>query len=113
MLDNRTLVSEATQTGYYAGIPLKVPALFHAWIDGDSGVTGTVKLYGSNDPRVLQTPDIAARALLATVEFTGTGGGTDPPESYQVYNDLPYGYFFAEVTAISGTNAAISVIIGN
>lgn len=112
MLDNKVLVSEARSTGYYGGTSIKVPTVFHAWIDGASGVTGTVKLYGSNDPRAMAEPDIAAQIELATVTFTGTGGGTDPPESYIIPVEIPYGYFFVNVTAISGTNAAITIVAG-
>lgn len=113
MLNNRALASDATKTGFYAGVAIKAPVIFHAWIDGSSGVTGTLLLYGSNDPRALTTPDVAAAQLIATVTFTGTGTGPlAPPESEIVYVSVPYGYFFIEISAISGTNAAISIVAG-
>ena len=113
MLSNKALVTQATKTGYYAGVNIITPVLFQAWIDGNSGVAGTVELYGSNDQRALQTPDIAAAQKLSTITFVGSGTGPlAPPESFVIPVELPYGYFFARITAISGTNAAISVIAG-
>jgi hypothetical protein len=116
MRKNITLVSGARKTGYYAantpGADIVPPAVFQIWIDGNSGVTGTVKLYGSNDPRAVEQPDIAAQQLLSTITFTGSGGGLTPPESAIVPIDLPYMYYITQVTAISGTNAAVTVVAG-
>ena len=82
------------------------PVSFQIWITGTSGtVSATVKIWGSNDPTCLTSQSNAAKSLLATssgLSGTGTGEGIATATDKFVCTE-PYLYYWAEVSAISGT----------
>ena len=91
-------------------LSLLAPVAFHFWLTGTSGaVTATVSVYGSNDLTALTSQTDAGKVLLGTTSaLSGTGGG----EGVAVANDaLPvfanYLHYWAEVTAISGTDTKV------
>lgn len=109
MIANQKLINAATATG--AGLTIKSPrngvghpytnqgaVLFHSSITGTGAVSATVDIYGSIDGTT------ATGEKLQTHYLTGTT------------NDIvadsiaaPWPYFYADVAAISGTDAAVTV----
>lgn len=99
-------------TATVVGTPVKVgvPATFQFWITGTSGTcTATAKLWASNDATCLTSQTNAAKTLLATTSaLTGTGVGSGIAiATDQWFCTVPYQYFWAEVSAISGTGTAV------
>jgi hypothetical protein len=87
--------------------------VFQALLYGSAGAaTATVLLYGSNDPLVWgDSPDLvhAGKQTLATFTLSGTGGATCADNGVWLVS-APYMRFWAEVTAITGTGAAVTLI---
>ena len=106
------LLDAATATGYGSAYALTSPITFQAWITGTSGtITATVVIYGSNDATVETSPIIAAKTLLftsSTLSGTGVGVGTAVATETFVVN-TQYRYYIANTTAISGTDATVSL----
>lgn len=114
----QNLLSKATATA--VGSVAKVPfpnggqAIFQAILEGTSGaVSATVALYGSNDSLCLESQTNAAKETLVTFSLSGTGNGVDGAgarsDSAVASVQAPYKYFWAEVTAISGTGAQVTL----
>ncbi len=72
---------------------------YQATVTGTGAVTATVIIEASNDA-VNYLP-------LATITLSGTGSASDG-----FVSDAPWAYFRARLTAISGTGALVSVILG-
>jgi hypothetical protein len=72
---------------------------FQAVVVGTGAVTATVAIEVSNDGTYWET--------LATINLSGTTSDSDGLTS-----SAPWGYVRANVTAISGTNAAVTVKMG-
>lgn len=65
-------------------------------VAGTGAVSATVKIYGCNDGRFLVN--------VMTITVSGTNSATDAAQ-----DDFPWEYYVAEVTAVSGTGALVSV----
>lgn len=73
----------------------------HARVSGSGTVSATVEIYGSNESRQV------GGALRGTITLAGTdnaGDGFQDPGSFLFY--------YATVTAISGTGAAVTASVG-
>lgn len=68
-----------------------------ASVGGSGAVSATVRIWGSNDPLI--------GLLLGTITLSGTNADGDGFGS-----DVPWDYLWPEVTALSGTDAAVRVI---
>ncbi len=75
------------------------PATFQATISGTGAVTATVLIQVSNDASNWIT--------LGTITLSGTTSATDGFAS-----SAPWAYVRSNCTAISGTSAALSVVMG-
>lgn len=69
-------------------------------VSGSGSVSATVEIYGGNDAA-------SQPVLLATISLSGT-----TTDSAADGIEVPYGYMRADVTAISGTGAAVTVTTG-
>jgi len=110
--ETELLLDAATATGYGSAFEITSPITFQAWITGDSGtISATVAIYGSNDATVETSPTIAAKTLLFTssaLTGTGVGVGTAIVAESFICN-TQYQYYVAYVSAISGTDATVTV----
>lgn len=68
-----------------------------ASVAGTGAVSATVDIFGANDIRF--------PIKIGTITLTGTGTASDA-----LQDSFPWEYYFANVTAISGTGAAVSVV---
>lgn len=108
-----TLLSKQTTTG--AGelkyVKISNQSIFQIKLEGTSGaLTATVELYGSNDPVAETDKDKAAKTTLKTFSLTGTGTGADATADVEDHLvNAQYSYFWAKVTGITGTGAAVSL----
>lgn len=99
------LLSSVTSTGagssFEVDRKIKEPskATYQVTVVGTGAVTATVKIEVSNDDSNWLT--------LATITLSGTTSATDGFAS-----DAPWAYRRANVTAISGTGAAVTAIMG-
>jgi hypothetical protein len=92
-------------------------AMVQAILEGTSGAaSATVLLYGSNDKVCLTSQANAAKETLATFTLSGTGAGLDGTgaRADKAFTSIqsPWRYFWAEVTAISGTGARVTLTAG-
>jgi len=97
----KDILTAATGTGAglsYCGIASEKRA-FQATVTGTGAVTATVAIQVSNDDTNWIT--------LGTITLSGTTSATDGFTS-----DAPWGYVRANVTAISGTGAAVTATMG-
>lgn len=69
----------------------------HAVVKGEGAVSATVRLYGCNDPRY----------PVEILTFTLSGNGT---VSDSAKDNFPFEFYQAEVVAISGVGARVSLI---
>lgn len=77
------------------------PKQYQASVAGTGAVSATVKLWGANlDP----ASDTTKAALLATFTLSGTTAASDGFHSFAGWT-----FVFGEVTAISGTSAAVTL----
>ena len=93
-------------------LPAAPPFSFMFKIGGTSGpLSATIELYGTNDPYSTVSTDDAAKQLLATVSLSGTAGTrVDVAADQYTFHQLShFEFFFVKVTAISGTDATVSV----
>lgn len=91
----------AISTGTAVAIPSGTfPRNVIATVSGSGAVSATVAIYGGNDSE-------SQAVLLATVSLSGT-----TTDAAAVGIEVPYGYLRADVTAISGTGAAVTVTTG-
>ena len=74
---------------------------FQAVVTGTGAVAATILLEVSNDGVNFITPGIA------TITLSGTNVATDG-----VSSSAPWAFIRANITAISGTNAAVTVLMG-
>ena len=108
LLDNVLVTGLGSPTGIQFLINNIV---FEASLSGTSGAcSATVQLFGSNDPLANTNQANSAKELLATFTLSGTGSGAGISinSSYWGMN-LPFLNFWGNVTAISGTGAAVSL----
>lgn len=99
------LLENATTTGPggAAGPAPKGVKTLHAYLIGTGAVSATVKVEVSNfNPAVVASSWVTA----ATFTLSGTTVATDAATL-----EGPYGYYRANVTAISGTGATVSVSV--
>ena len=95
------LIKAKTTTGAGQAILNNGPArTFQAVVTGAGAVSATVAVEVSNNGAHFIT--------LSTLTLSGTNVGTDGFAS-----DAPWKYMRANVTAISGTGAAVDVIMGS
>lgn len=98
LLDSKTSVGPGGFAGPAAQRGFKA---FHAYLSGTGAVSATVKIEVSNlDPASYASSWVTA----ATFTLSGTGVVTDGFTA-----EGPFGYWRANVTAISGTGAAVTV----
>lgn len=92
--------------GVGAGLGVSVGQSFLITVAGapNVAVSCTVQFVGSNDPAVLTGDTTKWTNYGSTVTASGTGSA-----AASAYGSVPYQYFAAYVTAISGTSAACSV----
>lgn len=111
-------VTTATTTGNPQEVTFNRNGMVvQAIIRGTSGaVTATAHLYGSNDPAACASDDAlvlsnAAKETLATFSLSGTGTGALIAANSAVATiTAPYRRFWCDVTAISGTGAAVTIV---
>lgn len=96
-----TLLSAVTTTGAggAGGPSISGRKTFQAKVVGTGAVTATVKVQVSNDNS--QWID------LGTITLSGTTSASDG-----FVSDAPWAYFRGNVTAISGTGAAVTLVAG-
>ena len=103
-----------TSVGTPKTIPVnKAGILFQAILKGTAAqaVSATVVLYGSSDPLVCAGDTTnTSKVTLATFSLSGTGAAITPADSGIWAVTVPYSRFWAEVTAIAGTGAAVTVV---
>lgn len=97
------LINGATATNVGSGTAYTVPKgtpnrAFQAVVSGTGAVTATVAIYGSNDGVNWE--------LIATIILSGTASDSDGYVSA-----APWPQLKAEVTAISGTGAAVTATV--
>jgi hypothetical protein len=82
---------------------------FQATVTGTGAVTATVVIQVSNDDTALSNPANMnwCQTPLGTITLSGTTSASDGFTSNSSWK-----YVRAQVTAITGTNAAVSVIMG-
>lgn len=99
------LLENATATGYGAWFgPTQVgPKTAQAHVQGTGAVAATVQI------EVTNKPTLATSAITAmTINLSGTTTAVDGA----VINTPTWGYYRANVTAISGTGATVNVVMG-
>ena len=110
--ETELLLDASTATGYGSAFEITSPITFQAWITGTGGtIAATVAIFGSNDATVERSPTIAAKSLLftsSTLTGTGVGVGTAIVTESFICN-TQYQYYIAYVSAISGTDATVTV----
>jgi hypothetical protein len=98
------LLFEATATGPggFAGPSVyRASKTFHAYMSGSGAISATIQIQVSNaDPSIYSSSWVTA----ATFTLSGTATATDGATL-----EGPFGYWRANVTAISGTGAKVSV----
>ena len=96
------ILSAATATGAGGAIYKTSPkTTFQATVAGTGAVTATVKIESSNNAVSW------CSTALGTITLSGTTTSTDG-----LATDAPWKYVRANVTAISGTGAAVTVLMG-
>lgn len=88
------------------------PTSFQAKLSGSDGaLSATVKLWGSNDQLAATNQPNCAKILLNSFALSGTAGASvDVSADTAAYSPtMPFGYYFAELFALSGTGAEVSV----
>ena len=97
-----TLLDAATANVTTDAFPIPVGTnTLEAFINGSGTVSATLNVYGCNTKR--NTNGI----LLATISLSGTA--TDQAGAILTSN---WGYMYASLSAISGTNAAVTLTLG-
>ena len=97
-----TIMSAATGTGAGSTIYKASPkSTYQATVAGTGAVTATVTIEASNDGTSW------CSTVLGTITLSGTTTDTDGLTS-----DAPWKFVRANVTAISGTGAAVTVLMG-
>lgn len=100
--DVSTMLDTATATGAGAGVAKLAPkSTFQATVVGTGAVTATVTIEVSNNNKIW------CSTVLGTITLSGTTTSSDG-----FTTDAPWGYVRANVTAISGTGAAVTVLMG-
>lgn len=103
--------SQVIQTGTGTGTgkafsPIRDQRSFQASVVGTGAVTGTVEIYGSNEEPSAALAGVNG-LLLGTITLSGTTSDTDG-----FATDAPWKWVWSKITAISGTDAAITVTMG-
>ena len=96
LLDGVTI----TGAGASSALAQRGAKSFQATVAGTGAVTATVKIQATNDQ--------VSWLDIGTITLSGTTTASDGFAS-----DAPWGYYRANVTAISGTSAAVTVTAGN
>lgn len=95
------LLDAATGTGAGAGVPLGFAlAAFQATVAGTGAVTATVNIEVSNEPRGSSQSWLVA----GTITLSGT---TTASDGFTI--NSPWKFVRANLTAVSGTGAAVTV----
>jgi hypothetical protein len=90
----------ATQTGDAVAVARHARAI-QATVTGSGAVSAAVSIYGNNGNAN------SGGVLLGTITLSGTDSDTDGFAS-----DAPWPYLYADLTAISGTGAAVTATVG-
>ena len=98
-------------SGPAVGIVVHNQISFHVSLYGEAdSISATVLLYASNDPMAECDIDGCAKLLLATFSLSGTALGVGKSITSEVWPvSLPYRKYWAKITALSGTGAAVSL----
>ena len=78
-----------------------IPMGYQATVTGTGAVSATVKVWGANSD---VASDNTKAVLLGTISLSGTTNASDG-----FYSFAGWSYVFGEVTAISGTGAAVTL----
>lgn len=97
-----TLLNQAIVTGVSAAIASPIGSkTLKASITGTGAVSSTIQIYGNNDN------SNSTGVLLMTITLSGTNSAVD---GSVLTAEWPY--LYANITAISGTSAAVTVNLG-
>lgn len=100
MAATHELLKDKTTTGAGVGYKLNTPfATFQATVSGTGAVTATVLVQGSNDGTNFFT--------IATIPLSGTTSATDGAAI-----QAPYAWVRGNLSAVSGTGAAVTLTMG-
>ena len=84
--------------------------VFTAEVSGIGNCVATVTIYGTNDSVDGGAP---VGQLVATITATGTAADVTPGTANYVSQNAAWGRFGAAVTGISGTQAAVTVVMNH